>query len=447
MSHYAKPELPNAPLLRGCINGSFAYLTIKDRLPVILTKILDQFSRLQHKEFIDKTVTIDHDRQTQLKAITFDISELKYSMVRDRPLVPISALALSDGTDINGTEWAAEVELWNSAIAEVVPESDRSWFNAPWLLVECYMYRMLRQIITDRNAWRDFDIFQEDKKASLAGSIQSVLKLSSVLGNKTVGVDHDTIQELLQSDLSLLVNAKHTDMHKMQVSRKDQLIASQGNIIVNNTDRVINKLQTIHTGEIIFVLDNAGIELFSDLCLADHLTLSTECCIVFETKQYGWFVSDATIADFHYTLNECERHGQINECHALVQAVSRWRSWLESGRWKLREDPFWMTPFSFWRIPEKAPTLLKSLVAAKFIFFKGDLNYRKMVHDASWPTTTPFSDAIGPLGKAKIAPFVMLRTCKSDTVVGIEEGQEDILNQTDANWMVNGKFGMVQYHE
>ena len=71
----------------------------------------------------------------------------------------------------------------------------------------------------------------------------------------------------------------------------------------------------------------------------------------------------------------------------------------------------------------------------------------QMVHDASWPTTTTLEEAIGPLAKTQIAPFVLLRTCKSDTIVGLVEGQAEKLTEIDANWMVNGKFGVIQYHE
>jgi hypothetical protein len=69
-----------------------------------------------------------------------------------------------------------------------------------------------------------------------------------------------------------------------------------------------------------------------------------------------------------------------------------------------------------------------------------------MVHDAKWPTDTAFKDAIGPLNNSKIPPFVMLRTCKADTCVGLYPGQEQKLNIMDKNWMTNGKFGMIQIY-
>ncbi|EGF80409.1 hypothetical protein BATDEDRAFT_24960 [Batrachochytrium dendrobatidis JAM81] len=440
-------EKPNAPLLCGSITDSFAYLTIKDRMPVILTKILDQFARMQYKGLDGKTVHFSPDQLAQLKEITFDISELKYNMVRDRPLTPISSHSPSDWTESAVASLTADSNVWNAAMEELGDALACTWFQAPWLFVECYMYRALRQIITARNAWTDFDVFAQDKQTSLIGSIQSILQLSTTLGTKTNGIDSDLMRELIQTDLSLLVHAKHDDLHKLQVSGKNQLAAVCNNIIVNDIDRVIGKIQSVHTGDVVFVLDNAGFELFADLCMADHLTLSTDCRIVFQVKQYGWFVSDTTISDFHQTLDVCQTQAEIHGCAILMEAVSRWRLWLKNGRWILEQDPFWTTPFPFWRMPDKACVLLQTLSDAKFIFFKGDLNYRKMVHDASWPTTTTLEEAIGPLAKTQIAPFVLLRTCKSDTIVGLVEGQAEKLTEIDANWMVNGKFGVIQYHE
>ena len=66
----------------------------------------------------------------------------------------------------------------------------------------------------------------------------------------------------------------------------------------------------------------------------------------------------------------------------------------------------------------------------------------KMVFDCEWPTTTKFSEAIGPIAKYEnMPPMVMIRTNKSNVMVGLQEGQDQILTKEDPEWMVNGKFG------
>lgn len=51
------------------------------------------------------------------------------------------------------------------------------------------------------------------------------------------------------------------------------------------------------------VLDNAGFELFGDLCLAELLLEAKLASkIYFHVKAMPWFVSDTTLRDFTWTL-------------------------------------------------------------------------------------------------------------------------------------------------
>ena len=42
------------------------------------------------------------------------------------------------------------------------------------------------------------------------------------------------------------------------------------------------------------------------------------------------------------------------------------------------------------------------------------------------------------------APLLSLRTLKADVVAGLKPGQGEALFNVDQNWLVNGKFGMIQ---
>lgn len=162
--------------------------------------------------------------------------------------------------------------------------------------------------------------------------------------------------------------------------------------------------------------------------------------IVFHAKKMPWFVSDVIPADLQYLLDNFSRGSDPN----LVAMADEWRRLIESGVWDFQYDLFWTSAHSYWYMDSVAPHVFRDFCACDLVIFKGDLNYRKMVHDANWPPGTDLFDAIGPIGAKISFPFVMLRTCKSDTVAGVGESVFENLNLLDSDWMTNGKFGMIQ---
>lgn len=81
------------------------------------------------------------------------------------------------------------------------------------------------------------------------------------------------------------------------------------NIVVNDWEIVwdiINK--NIKNDNIHIVLDNAGYELFTDLCLAAFLvTIAPKIKITFHAKLYPWYMSDTTVHDFLWMLDYISR--------------------------------------------------------------------------------------------------------------------------------------------
>ena len=88
--------------------------------------------------------------------------------------------------------------------------------------------------------------------------------------------------------------------------------------------------------------------------------------------------------------------------------------------------------------------LYRYLSESSLIIFKGDLNYRKLVGDRSWPTTTTFSEALHGFCPA---PVCTLRTLKADVVVGLGDGKAKELQAIAENWMVSGEYAVVQFCE
>ena len=118
---------------------------------------------------------------------------------------------------------------------------------------------------------------------------------------------------------------------------------------------------------------------------------------------------------------------------------------MKSGKFTMETDPglldFYTLGRPYSHMSAVRPKLHQKLQKSHLIIFKGDLNYRKLVGDLDWATTTSFEDALQGF---RPAPLVSLRTLKADVVVGLDRGQAEVVEKEDADWMVTGKYAVVQ---
>jgi hypothetical protein len=182
------------------------------------------------------------------------------------------------------------------------------------------------------------------------------------------------------------------------------------------------------------IVDNAGFELICDLCLVDFLLGSGIANQVYlHLKPHPTFVSDATIQDVYDT-----RDFLANGSHPQVKAFTqRLGENLANGRLVLTEDYFWTSPLAFWELPEHLKT---ELGKSNLIIVKGDANYRRLLGDRHWNYTTNFADIVCYLP----APMVALRTLKSEVAAGLDAEIIETVAKSDANWLTNGQWGVIQ---
>jgi hypothetical protein len=74
------------------------------------------------------------------------------------------------------------------------------------------------------------------------------------------------------------------------------------------------------------------------------------------------------------------------------------------------------------------------------VISKGDAHYRRLLGDRHWPYETSFEDILAYYP----APLVALRTLKSELVAGLAPGQTAWVASQDPEWMLNGRWGMIQ---
>ena len=331
--------------------------------------------------------------------------------------------------------------------------------------------RCVQEIFSTSQHWQGYDVFRRQKDSTLIKSRNAVEQTAGWL-KKVVLDSQRPIQELdikaarllfleattlalwgNATDLSLLTNLSLEDIQKLQ-GKKD-IEESQRNIVADDTDLVWQYLQSGRPSSgsrrIDIILDNAGFELYTDFLYASYLL---ETClatsVVLHAKCFPWFVSDATPEDIESLLNHLESNNAFPDHEHLDRLTASFRQYMKLGKLEVKTHPFWTTGYSFHKLPEHAPELLKDLRQSHLTIWKGDLNYRKLTDDGLWPHTTQFKTALGPMGKGSGVKVLSLRTNKSDTCVGVRS--EARVKELDKEapgkaWVRNGSYAVVSFSD
>ncbi|KAJ7293048.1 hypothetical protein C8J57DRAFT_1428964 [Mycena rebaudengoi] len=386
--------------------------TMQSRLPTILGKAIEDVTRTLNEQSSEEKVV-------DLVACIERMADLMEDLSGNHKLRPI----------IDDDE--ADVALWNKEIAKYFQGKD--FMNAPWLFAEAYKYR-------------HYDVFYRQKDR-LESERHMFLELTQVClwGNST--------------DLSLLINMTEEQIKSLQSTGGDHLAATEKNILGNHLNELWGSVKELRStgGRVDFVLDNAGFELYCDCVYADFLLqsgLATQ--IRFHGKRFAWFVSDVTRKDWEWLLNTMV-YGQLFpkatdvELESLRRLGQRWKQYEKEGKWVYEQHPFWCSGYTFWDLHAEAPDLFLHLSRSDLVYFKGDLNHRKLTYDCAAPASTPFDVAIGPMASSAGAPKVVsLRTIKSDVVVGLGAEGDSIaekLDETEPGWKISGKYAVVLLSE
>ncbi|KAF9573819.1 hypothetical protein EC968_007890 [Mortierella alpina] len=516
------PSHPPKAALSGRDPTSFGYATLQRRLPVIVSKIVDDVYRAYNA--LPDTDPLKKPKEQEAKKIIETIGGLRYELQRDKPFRPL-------------TDTRPDVTEWNQALADNYGNS--SWFKASWLFAECYLYRRIKEAFALTEYWSNYDpffgqketVFKSSQKAVVAIAVQLMTPANGSGSGSEDNGSEEKIKEKIKSlsamdvlvsqgpesrgtreaffemvqvclwgnatDLSLLDNPDLAKVEELQrrmmmskaSSSSNSAVSSDNSssinldeqakdvgsasskegeqselekhaekILQNDSELLWAKVKTLRNGRVDFILDNAGFELYVDLVFADYLIRAGFASqIVFHAKTIPWFVSDVTPFDFQWTLDQL--HGgdsttpffnpsDLAEQQALKDLGRKWQSYVDQGIWKVMAHDFWTSCYAFYHLPTlpSAQDLFHEMVKSDLWIFKGDLNYRKLVYDCQWPTTTPFQEAIGPLGSREDVPsFVSFRTCKADVVVGLKAGVEERMNKVDKDWMVNGEYAVISF--
>ena len=432
----------SAPRLIGSKVGSFAYLTIKDRMPIILTQVVDTLH--QEVSNINPELEGSNKKIEEGKGLIANLSEMRHQLMTDKALV-----FLENGEDLD--KWRQLFDKLAAARKETP-----SWYNVPWLFVECFMYRKIVDICLSSERYKEFDPFRIQKEKGFHSSLPAIQTLAEFLIQRINGLKgkmardelHNDFVKLLQfclwgnkTDLSLIAKYDGSqDLSQLQASSHDHLTTLQSKILCDDTEKIwelINNEKGVKK-RVCYVLDNSGFELFTDLCFADWLTVSKSVNEVhFEMKNIPWFVSDVTPYDLQWTLDQLKSSPN----HNLNTLAKRWIGYFTDKTWTFGHHSFWTLAHQFSTMSLTAPDLYSVISSGYLAILKGDLNYRKLLGDRDWPHTTPFKQALEQFSPTNV---VALRTLKADLVCGLKEGTAELAAKESEKWMVSGEYAVIQ---
>ncbi|KAJ2939081.1 hypothetical protein O0L34_g10271 [Tuta absoluta] len=132
--------------LSGAFKKSYAYYSLKERTPAMLTKVIDVASKKQYSSFVNF------------------IAKLKHDLVTNKPYEKFTA---QDD----------ETEKWNEWIDS---QSPKTYFGNNWVFTECYVYRKIQEGI-QLNHLGDFDPFEDVKRDQFIGNIEPMCVVAEKL--------------------------------------------------------------------------------------------------------------------------------------------------------------------------------------------------------------------------------------------------------------------------
>ncbi len=393
----AKPDATGVPPpLMTSEPGSFAQATIMRRKPQIVADVLR-----------------DNDYPAEIRdALHALAQEIQGAQIR-----PLGEPAL-------------DTEYWQE---QWCPYAGRTWLDVPWYFAEAFFYRRLLEAVRyfQSGMWQGHDPFAVAKRRQVDGPGGALVLAAHALV-ELPAEPPAAVRALLYASLW---------GNRIDLSNRELLRAYAGqdgqarDILIDDSAAVAAFLAGGGHRRVDFINDNAGPEATFDLLLADYLLEQGWVeRVQMHLKPYPFYVSDAMIRDVRELIVRLEGAPES----LARRAGDRLGGWLQGGRLALSDDRFWTSAYAFTEMPED---LRRQLAGADLVIVKGDANYRRLLGDRHWPPTARLADITAYFP----APFATLRTLKAEIMVGLAQGQAERLALEEADWLINGRRGLIQF--
>ena len=193
--------------------------------------------------------------------------------------------------------------------------------------------------------------------------------------------------------------------------------------------------------ELNYLVDNSGVEFFSDLCLACILLSESVSKVYFHVNVLPIFVSDVIEDDFEHMVGIVERY--------IENVIDTDKKIIYSEGLKMIKQMFVnqqaeMVPSFIWNMPTPYKKVESNIFSERhsILIVKGDLNYRRLAEDNNWS----YSKKLESLTKKYIScPTLVIRCFKSDLVLDYKWKDYRRNMKEDPDWRGGGEYGVVRF--
>ncbi|KAL7579928.1 hypothetical protein ACA910_004928 [Epithemia clementina (nom. ined.)] len=411
------------------------------------TWAFDTMSRRVDSEILERTLKDNEEMFNQWPTeILAEFQKLRAEL-RDAAIVKLDYP--KEPLNDKSPERMLEYEQWKAILKPHV-DAGETWLSSPWMVAEFYVYRRLMDCLgywdPDSPGYH-YDPFDQQKRAGLessTASAETVLAKIPQLPPTNEGLQIAISMPLWgnKMDLSLWpadIATQNTDIFS------DVLAKAHENLLHDDSTTVAKYCFQIREnggGAVDIIVDNAGFELVTDLAAAQYLIeAGIAHTVTFQLKSHPTFVSDALEKDL---LETVDYYCNLDPTqHPAAQAAGlKWKDYLASKKWQCVENPFWVQGLPMWKM--HAPLYRDLQTRCDLAIVKGDANYRRLLGDLEWDYAAPFDDVVGAYFPC---PVLALRTLKAELGCGMDPTLTQRAAQADPNWMVNGRFGVVQFSD
>lgn len=102
------------------------------------------------------------------------------------------------------------VETYNKELEKLSAEGKGTWFTAPWLYAECYLYRLLRSYFTSTKYWKDYDPFRAQKEGTFQASGTAIYSMPHPIVVCWTDADGGVVQSLRLQCMNLRQRSQHS---------------------------------------------------------------------------------------------------------------------------------------------------------------------------------------------------------------------------------------------